>query len=91
MGGTRHIAINAPANLVTLCGSGTEGCHGWVETHRKIAYALGWLVPSWADPEEWPIRFVNGRWYQPKGHWWQPLDTGTETQMADLESIETGS
>lgn len=89
MGGTRSVAINGPSNLVTLCGSGTEGCHGWVESNRKIAYALGWLVPSWADPEEWPIRFAEGHWAQPKGHWWERLTTGTEWQTAELETIET--
>ena len=90
MGGTRRVAINGPANLVTLCGSGTTGCHGWVEGNRRIAYALGWLVPSWADPEAWPIRFAEGHWAQPKDHWWERLDRGDSWQEDELESIEGG-
>ena len=35
---------NALSNLVTLCGSGTTGCHGWVTEHPSEAYATGWAV-----------------------------------------------
>jgi hypothetical protein len=43
MGGTsRRVTV---ACGVTLCGSGTAGCHGWVETHRQLARELGYLVP----------------------------------------------
>jgi len=35
-----HIA----ANLVTLCGSGTTGCHGWVHAHPEKAYEAGWMI-----------------------------------------------
>lgn len=44
MGGTRHIWVNLPANLAVLCGSGTTGCHGWVEGNRSTAVDAGWLV-----------------------------------------------
>ena len=44
MGGSKVPWVNLPANLVTLCGSGVTGCHGWVESHRDVATALGWLV-----------------------------------------------
>lgn len=60
MGGTRDPLINSPANLVLLCGSGTTGCHGWVESNRREARALGWLVSQWADPADVPI-VHNGR------------------------------
>jgi hypothetical protein len=34
----------APSNLLDACGSGTMGCHGWVEAHPKDANAIGlWL------------------------------------------------
>lgn len=50
MGGSRWPGINAPANLLTLCGSGTTGCHGWVEHHPEWAKAHGWSVSrTWAD------------------------------------------
>lgn len=44
-GGTKLKWVNLPANLILLCGSGTTGCHGWVESHRAFARASGWLVP----------------------------------------------
>lgn len=46
MGGSRWAGINLPANLLTLCGSGTTQCHGWVEHHPAWAKAHGWSVPS---------------------------------------------
>lgn len=47
MGGTRSAWINAPANLLTLCGSGTTQCHGWVEHHPEWAEAHGYSVRRW--------------------------------------------
>jgi hypothetical protein len=33
-----------PSNLLALCGSGTTGCHGWVEANPAAAMELGfWL------------------------------------------------
>lgn len=43
-GGTSLAWVNLPANLVVLCGSGTTGCHGWVERERTKAFDLGLLV-----------------------------------------------
>ena len=54
MGGTKRAGINDPANLALLCGSGTTGCHGHVESFRTEAYEMGWLVHSWEDPAEVP-------------------------------------
>jgi hypothetical protein len=31
-------------NLLHLCGSGTTGCHGYIEHHRKESYRKGWLL-----------------------------------------------
>jgi hypothetical protein len=45
MGGSRNPAINGAANLLLLCGSGVDGCHGWVESNREKAKALGLLIP----------------------------------------------
>lgn len=41
---------DTPANLITLCGTGTTGCHGWIESWRDAAGDAGWLVPRGADP-----------------------------------------
>jgi hypothetical protein len=32
------------SNLITLCGSGTTGCHGWVHAHPKEAQSGGYIV-----------------------------------------------
>lgn len=50
MGGSRVPWIDLPANLLTLCGSGTTGCHGWVESHRVTAREWGYLVRRPAEP-----------------------------------------
>ena len=44
-GGTSLAWVGAAANLIVLCGSGTTGCHGWIESHRADARADGHLVP----------------------------------------------
>jgi hypothetical protein len=41
---------NCPSNLLWLCGSGTTGCHGWVESHRAAARDAGWLVGHGITP-----------------------------------------
>lgn len=43
-GGTTLRWVSLAANGVTLCGSGTTGCHGWVERERTKAFDLGLLV-----------------------------------------------
>ncbi len=53
MGGTRK--VDRASNLVMLCGSGTTGCHGWVESHRTQSLADGWLVRQTADPALIPV------------------------------------
>ena len=34
----------APSNLISACGDGTVGCHGWKEAHPDEAEARGWTV-----------------------------------------------
>ena len=63
MGGTRRSDVNAPHNLILLCGSGTTGCHGHVETHREEARRAGWAVPQSADPGDVPVTYPDGRLY----------------------------
>jgi len=59
MGGGSDRA-HSPANLIVLCGSGTTGCHGWVEAHPRAAIILGYRVPRWLDPAEVPVLDVDG-------------------------------
>ena len=55
MGGTRRPGTNSPANLLLLCGTGTSGCHGRVETYRQAARQLGWLLQQDDDPSTVPV------------------------------------
>lgn len=49
MGGSADLDLNLPSNIVTLCGTGTTGCHGWVESNRAEAEAKGWLLSTIVD------------------------------------------
>lgn len=61
MGGTRAGWANALSNLLLLCGSGTTGCHGEIESNRDRAYANGWLVRSGVVlPAEVPVLTWHG-------------------------------
>lgn len=55
---------NSLSNLVTLCGSGTTGCHGWVTEHPAEAYATGWAVRRLGNdhPDEVPMQRLDGTW-----------------------------
>jgi hypothetical protein len=44
MGGTNSPHAGRPSNGVLLHGSGTTGCHGYVEQHRDEAEAKGFLI-----------------------------------------------
>ncbi len=56
IGGTDRPDTNAPQNGIALCGSGTTGCHGWVEAHPIEAEAAGWRVPQGGDPLKFPVK-----------------------------------
>lgn len=63
--GRRGEDANRLSNLVTLCGSGTTGCHGYVHAHPEKSYAKGWMVRRQGldDPEEVPLIDVAGRMF----------------------------
>lgn len=65
MGGRRHAAsaaINQPGNLLSLCGSGTTGCHGWVTGHPAEARELGYALRTngTEDPTTVPVQAHDG-------------------------------
>lgn len=60
MGGTTDPTVNTVPNLAILCGSGTTGCHGEIESHRNDAYADGWLLHAGQNPAEVPVRLRGG-------------------------------
>ena len=63
MGGTRNPLIDMPAALLLLCGSGTTGCHGWVESHRTKSLGQGFLLRDVALAEVIPVVTVFGPRY----------------------------
>lgn len=60
-GGTRGREAHRLSLLVLLCGSGTTGCHGWVESNRSEARELGWLISKFepVDPQSIPLRWSD--------------------------------
>ena len=52
--GSGYERLHEAENLLTLCGSGTTGCHGWVHAHPNRAYQLGYLdrMLSTSQPKE---------------------------------------
>ena len=57
-GGSSDPAINSPANLLSVCGTGTTLCHGWLGANPRPALAAGYVVSlnSTEDPAAVPVR-----------------------------------
>jgi hypothetical protein len=63
MGGNKSEWINRLENLLLVCGSGTTGCHGDVESHREQSYETGRLIRSGGIPWEVPFMDLHGHWW----------------------------
>lgn len=64
MGGSRDPRLNRTSNLITICGSGTTGCHGAIEGPlRAMAYREGWLLQRSSDPCAVPVLIERGSRY----------------------------
>lgn len=63
MGGSKNNNLHQPANLIALCGSGTTGCHGWVESNRQQAREEGFLIMKVESAEEIPFKDNLGKWW----------------------------
>lgn len=75
MGGSRDPKINGVTAGVLLCGTGTTGCHGWVESNRALAIEQGWLVPRRdpRDPTDVPV-LIDGSWWKLTPFGYQAVD-----------------
>jgi 5-methylcytosine-specific restriction endonuclease McrA len=52
-GGTKNTEIlYGLSNLISVC----RPCHSWIHSHPVDAYEQGWLVHSWQNPEDVPVR-----------------------------------
>lgn len=62
MGGSKSPETNGAANLLVLCGSGTTGCHGIVESNREDAMQSGLILRQSQTPSEVAV-LINGGWF----------------------------
>lgn len=62
MGGTHRVETNYPSNLMALCGTGTSGCHGYLESHRTEAIDYGFIVPQYEMPHNVPVKTHSHGW-----------------------------
>lgn len=60
MGGSNNTALNLPSNLLIVCGSGTTGCHGWLESRRAEAYDAGFILRAGQVPARVPVSLAYG-------------------------------
>jgi hypothetical protein len=51
-----------PQNCVLLCGTGVQGCHGWVEHNPDAACVEGFHVRPWNEPEGIPLLWRGSQW-----------------------------
>lgn len=76
MGGTRLEWVNEPPNLLFVCGSGTTGCHGFLESNRLQAYEMGWLLRMGMMADQVPFTDLAGRWWLLRGVEKWPVEFG---------------
>jgi hypothetical protein len=60
MGGDRRPETRGAANGILLCGSGVDGCHGWVESHPSEARGLGLILRRDEIPAETVVHLKRG-------------------------------
>ena len=78
-GGTSLAWVGEASNGLTLCGSGTTGCHGWVESHRDEAKAHGWIIPAtWKT-----LPALEPCWFPLLGGWFLLHPDGTRSPWVD--------
>lgn len=80
MGGTSLETSNLSANALTMCGTGTTGCHGWIESHRRESIRLGWLLPQGIDPCMVPVLHHRDGWVR--------VDNRGNQRAADPDDVE---
>lgn len=64
MGGSKNEMLHEPANLIVLCGTGIDGCHGWVESNRAVARDQGFLIQKIELADQIPFQNLMGVWFQ---------------------------
>jgi hypothetical protein len=77
---------NRPSNLLSMCGGGTTGCHGWAESHRRLAREWGWEVSKYQRS----LTTTKAAWMEngPLGRGWYLLDDGGGLKLAEASNEE---
>lgn len=57
----KHGGKDDITNLIALCSPCHNIAPGSVHQNPRDSYENGWLVPSWAEPAEWPMTLPNGK------------------------------
>jgi hypothetical protein len=78
-GRSRDVALSVIENCLIVCGTGTTGCHGWVEKHRDRAIEQGLLIPGLATTDEYAPARV--RVQRLSGSWWLLTPRGTAVEV----------
>jgi hypothetical protein len=60
MGGSKRPDTNGPANLITVCGSATTGCHQRIESQPDWAAGRGLRLRQNQTPAGCPVLTVGG-------------------------------
>lgn len=89
MGGTDRPDVHSLANLLAVTGDGVSGVHGWIESHREQARALGWLLGQDTDPAAEPVVLYSGRRValDPRSPLYLPVPDGPVYAALDLPSF----
>lgn len=69
--------ISAVTNCLILCGSGTTGCHGWIESRRAIAEDYGYIVRRGINPP------AGIRIKKQDGTWWLLTSSGIAVEVEE--------
>ena len=85
MGGSKDPAAHSAANLLRVCGDGTRGCHGMIESNRTASYENGRLVCQGDSPADVPVGLRHGWVLLTEDGWHVPAGTadGGKADMTD--------
>jgi len=75
MGGSGNAGLGLPSNGLLLHPS----CHDFVESHRKVAAQMGFILGSSQNPAEWPVYLWSG--------WAYLEEDGTVTKLGRVPAF----
>ena len=75
-----------PANVLDACGSGTTGCHGYIESHPTWANEEGlWLRAGDGTPDQVAVHM---RWQNARSWWTLDNEGCLHWEGMDFEALE---